>query len=307
MRELSALRVLFRISAVLAALVLATSATLAQDKPRIIAVNYPLQYFAERLLGEAAEVIYPVPEGVDPSFWRPSIAEISSIQSADLILLNGAGFATWTSKVSLPRSKLVDTSRGLEDRLITTESITHSHGDGGEHSHEGIASYTWLDLSLATRQAQAIADALKARALADPAAIDDRMVELANDLAELDTTSHAKLMSARDTVLIATHPRYQYLARAYALKILRLEWEAGAMPGDQDLKDLERLATDNGAKVLIWEAQPPDAAIEAATALGLESVIFPPLAAPPSMTALPESFGASIDALADAVERANSG
>ncbi len=213
-------------------------------------------------------------EGVDPSFWRPSIAEISSIQSADLILLNGAGFATWTSKVSLPRSKLVDTSRGLEDRLITTESITHSHGDGGEHSHEGIASYTWLDLSLATRQAQAIADALKARALDDPAAIDERMVELADDLAELDTTSRAKLMSARDTVLIATHPRYQYLARAYALKILSLEWEAGETPGGEQLAELDALLEAQPARWILWEAPPSAEAIELLAARGLESVNF---------------------------------
>lgn len=285
----------------------ASSAALAQDKPRIVAVNYPLQYFAERLLGDEAEVIYPVPEGVDPSFWRPSIADISTIQSADLILLNGAGFATWTSKVSLPRSKLVDTSRGLEDRFIATESITHSHGDGGEHSHEGTASYTWLDLSLAASQAQAVADAIKVRSLAEPAVVDERMAELADELKGLDTAARATLEAVTDTVFIATHPRYQYLARAYGLEILALEWDAGAMPDDEDLAELKTLRTESGATVLIWEAEPPAAAIDAANSLGLESVVFPPMAVPPSMSTLPESFAASVEALADAAERANSG
>ena len=300
------MRALLRLMVLAVSLVVSNGA-LAQDEPRIVAVNYPLQYFAERLLGDEAEVIYPVPEGVDPSFWRPSVADISTIQSADLILLNGAGFATWTSKVSLPRSKLVDTSRGLEDRFIATASITHSHGDGGEHSHEGTASYTWLDLSLAVSQAQAIADAIKTRSLVDSDVVDERMAELSEELNALDTAARATLEAVTDTVFIATHPRYQYLARAYGLEILALEWDAGAMPDDEDLAQLETLKNQSGATVLIWEAEPPAAAIEAAKSLGLESVVFPPMAVPPSMTSLPASFGASVEALADAAERANSG
>jgi zinc transport system substrate-binding protein len=301
------MRTLVRIAAILAVILCATNAVFAQDKHRIIAVNCPLKYFAERLLGDATEVIYPVPDGVDPSFWRPSIADISAIQSADLILLNGAGFATWKTKVSLPRSKLVDTARGLEDRFIATESITHSHGEGGEHSHEGTASYTWLDLSLAAAQAQAIADAITARGLAEADFVDERMAGLTDELNALDTTAREILQDVSDTVFIATHPRYQYLARAYGLEILALEWDAGAMPDDAELAALEMLSKESGATVLIWEAEPPAAAINVATSLGLESVVFPPMAVPPSMTTLLESYKASIDALAKAAERANSG
>jgi len=129
----------------------ATAAT-AQDPTRVVAVNYALKYFAERLLEDEAEVIFPVPQDVDPSFWRPSIADISQIQSADLILLNGAAFATWIDRVSLPRSKLVNTSAAIEDQYIFTESVTHSHGEGDSHSHENLASYLWLDPTLAKTQ-----------------------------------------------------------------------------------------------------------------------------------------------------------
>lgn len=291
-----------RFLAVLAIVVGAASAVPAQDKPRVIAVNYPLQYFAERLLGDEAEVIYPVPEGADPSFWRPSVTDISAIQSADLILLNGAGFASWTAKVSLPQSKLVDTSRGLEDRLIATESITHSHGESGEHSHEGTASYTWLDPSLATAQATAIAEAIKMRGLAEADTVDGRMAALAEDLTVLDSRARETLQDAQDTVFIATHPRYQYLARAYGLTILSLDWDAGAMPDADELAALEKLARENGATVLIWEAEPPAAAMNAARSLGLASVIFPPLAVPPPEMTLLEGFGSSMDRIAAAAD-----
>lgn len=291
----------------LSAWVLAAGIALADAKPRVVAVNYPLQYFAEQLLGDAAEVVYPVPDAVDPSFWRPSIAAISAIQSADLILLNGAGFATWTAKVSLPRSRLVDTARGLEDRLIATESITHSHGEGGEHSHEGTASHTWLDPSIAVAQARAVAEAAKARGLAEAEAVDRRMAALAAEWQALDEAATAALEDVKGTVFVATHPRYQYLERAYGLTILSLEWEAGAMPSDEDLAQLEALAAEEGARVLIWEAEPPAAAREAVSELGLEDVVFPTLAAPPAVGSLPDVFRASVEALAASADRSAGG
>jgi zinc transport system substrate-binding protein len=255
-------------------IVFSVNAAIAQDRPRVVAVNQALHEFAERLLEGEAEVVFPVPEGVDPSFWRPSIADISMIQSADLILLNGAGFATWIDRVSLPRARVVNTSSAIEDRFIVTESITHSHGDGGEHSHEGIASYTWLDPMLAIAQAEAIAAAVISRGLATEGDVEARLAELRSELTELDAKAQDALSGLEDVTMIATHPRYQYFARRYSLSITSLEWDAGAMPNDDQLADLERLSTELDARILIWEAQPPREAIELAEALGLQSVVF---------------------------------
>jgi zinc transport system substrate-binding protein len=99
-----------------------------------------LKYFAERIGGPHVKVTLQVPPDVDPVYWIPSIADISAYQQADLILLNGAGYAKWITKVSLPGSKTVDTSRSFKDRYITVKEVmTHSHGPEGEHAHEGLA------------------------------------------------------------------------------------------------------------------------------------------------------------------------
>lgn len=290
---------------ILAASVLVVSAIAAQaqERPRIVAVNYPLHFFAERLAGDAAEVVFPVPEGIDPSFWRPSIPEISMIQSADLILLNGAGFAAWVDRVSLPRARVVNTSAAIEDRFIATESITHSHGDGGEHSHEGTASYIWLDPELAVAQAEAIAAALAARGLVPPDDVATRLDALRSELERLDAEARDALASVQGIPMIATHPRYHYLARRYDLQIASLEWEAGAMPGEEELAELEALVDETGARILIWEAGPPQTAIGKATSLGLESTIFDPIASNGSGVSFVDAFGAAVSDLADAVAR----
>ena len=273
---------------------------LADEKPRVVAVNYPLQYFAERLLGGAAEVVFPVPEDVDPSFWRPSISDISTVQSAELILLNGAGFATWIDRVSLPRARVVNTSRAIEDQFIVTESITHSHGDGGEHSHEGVASYTWLAPMLASAQAEAVAAAIARKGLAPPDEVYAKLGALIGELETLAADAKLALSGAREIPMVATHPRYQYLAQRYDLSIASLEWEAGEAPSAEGLAELEALVTETGARILIWEAEPPAVAIEATDALGIQSVVFDPMAHAPIDGTYPEAFAAAVTNLADA-------
>ena len=271
---------MMRVKYLFAALLFAWASgfAMAQERPRVIAVNYPLQFFAERLLGDAAEVVFPAPRDVDPSFWRPSIADISMIQSADLILLNGAGFASWVDRVSLPRSRLVNTSAAIEDRFIVTESITHSHGEGGEHSHEGLASYLWLDPTLAIAQAEAIAAAIKARGLAPANKVEAELTALRADLEALDEQTRTVLNGLQDVTIVTTHPRYQYFARRYGLSVASLEWEAGAAPNDADMAALRSIVQKTGAQALIWEAQPPASAFEMTAELGLKNVVFAPLA-----------------------------
>ena len=79
----------------------------------VAVVNYPLAYFAERIGGEAVEVVFPAPAGVDPAFWRPSPEDVVRFQAADLILVNGAGYAGWTRTATLPASRRVDTLCGV--------------------------------------------------------------------------------------------------------------------------------------------------------------------------------------------------
>ncbi|WP_298838351.1 metal ABC transporter substrate-binding protein [uncultured Roseobacter sp.] len=290
------LRVVF----VFAAVALSVSAALAQDRPRVVAVNQALHYFAARLFDGEAEVLFLVPDGVDPSFWRPSIADITIVQSADLVLLNGAGFAAWVDRVSLSRSRVVNTSAAVEEQFIVTRSITHSHGDGGEHSHEGLASYVWLDPTLAVAQAEAIASAIISRNLAASTDVEARLAALTSALMEVDTRARGSLMGLQGVAMIATHPRYQYFARRYGLSVSSLEWEAGASPTEDQLAELEQLTGELGARILIWEAQPPGKAIEAAEALGLQSVIFEPWASEGAHGTFLQSFESAVSDLSEA-------
>ena len=125
--------------------------------PVVTVVNYPLQYFAQRIAADRISVAYPGPADSDPADWRPGSTEIAVFQQSDRIFLNGAGYARWVRHVTLPTSRMVDTSAAFADRIIELEDAArHTHGPQGDHTHGDAASTTWLDPTLAILHAEAI-------------------------------------------------------------------------------------------------------------------------------------------------------
>ena len=94
-----------------------------RSRPLIIASNYPLYYFAREIAGDSAEVVFPSMDG-DPANWKPGAGDIARMQSADLLILNGAGYESWLGWVSLPDDILLDTTAGISDHLIEMENET---------------------------------------------------------------------------------------------------------------------------------------------------------------------------------------
>lgn len=242
----------------------------------VFAVNAPLAAMAGRLAGDRATVVFPVPQGRDPAFWRPGIAEIAAAQGADVILLNGAGYAAWTARATLPRGRIVDTSRAFADRLIETETVTHSHGAEGEHAHVGLAAHVWLDFALAAEQARAVAAALQRRMPEDRERIGAALAGLEADLAALDARARALGERIGGAALLASHPRYQYLARAYGLTVESLAWDPAETPDADAWAALDALAAETGATAMLWERAPTPETAAALAGRGIAVIVFEP-------------------------------
>jgi zinc transport system substrate-binding protein len=241
----------------------------------VYTVNYPLQYFAQRIGGDRVSVEFPAPADIDPAFWRPVPNVIVAYQQADLILLHGAGYAKWAESASLPRKRTVDTSVGIRDRLIPLEdTMTHGHGPAGEHSHEGYAFTTWLDPGLAVEHARAILEALVEVRPQDESAFREGLASLETDLVELDRQLDEWGQVIEDTPIIFSHPVYQYLTRRYGLNAVSLHWEPNEMPDESQWRRLEDMIQDRDGGWMIWEDRPLEATAERLRSLGVESVIL---------------------------------
>lgn len=244
---------------------------------KVYTVNYPLAYFAERIAGDAVNVVLPAPADVDPAVWSPAAEIVASYQQADLVLLNGAGYADWVQRVSLSQSRLVDTSAALQDRLIpVADDVTHSHGPSGDHSHQGTAFTTWLDIDLAIGQARAVFDALVRLKSEDEAAFRERLTVLEQELLELDKGLQEVAARIGDTPLLFSHPVYQYLVRRYDLNGYSLHWEPQELPDEGQWRELTSLLVGHPAAWMIWEDEPHQETVSRLERMGIESRVFRP-------------------------------
>jgi len=159
------------------------TAAAGEEPLAVYAVSYPLAWLAGRIGGEEVEVSFPAPPDVDPAFWSPDAETVAAYQRADIVFLNGAGYARWVQRAALPRSRLVDTGAAFEARWIPVDAaVTHGHGKKGEHTHGDFAPTFWLDPTLATEQARAIADALVEARPKSQTRIRARFEQLAREL-----------------------------------------------------------------------------------------------------------------------------
>ncbi len=249
----------------------------AATRPLIVASNYPLFYFASQIAGDEADapqIVLPEIEG-DPAFWAPSTEQIQLMQSADLVLLNGAGYESWLDWVTLDRDRLVDTSAGFADKLLELEdTLTHQHGPTGEHAHQGTAFTSWLDPRLAMDQAGAVATALEILAPDQAERFRNNLSALQSRLLDLDRELADTFAALGKQPLLFSHPVYQYLQHRYQLNGVSLHWEPDTEPGNRAWIELQKILREHPAEIMLWEAEPLSSTAARLAELGVQPIVF---------------------------------
>ncbi|MEB3161342.1 MAG: metal ABC transporter substrate-binding protein [Synechocystis sp.] len=255
-----------------------SSPTADQATPVVYVTNYPLQYFAERIVGNTIKINYLVPPNIDPAFWQPTSQDIAQMQAGDLIFVNGATYEKWLNTVSLSEAKLVNTSVSFQDRYIAAPSgSVHRHGPEGEHQHTGTAFTTWLDFKQAIAQADAIRGALTKLRPDLAETFQGNFETLKQDLEAFDQQLLDITANKHQIPLLASHPVYQYFARAYGLNLKSLHWEPDDVPTEVQWQELQKLLQSHPAQWIIWEDTPNPETVAQLKQLNINSLVFNPL------------------------------
>jgi len=246
-------------------------------KLTVVSVNYPLHYFAQRIAGDLIQTEYPIPADVDPAYWIPDEKALEVFQAADIILANGADYAKWMNNVSLPSSRIVNTSSAFEEAYIALKDVsTHSHGPEGEHEHTGYAFTTWLDFEFAAGQAESVKNALINK-LPDPSEIlEANFNTLQSDLLSLHKSMILIGGKMNTQHIIGSHPVYQYLSQAYGLQIHSVHFEPDEMPSKDQWDELAHLLDHYPAKIMLWEDEPLPEMTKKLKTMNIEVVVFNP-------------------------------
>ena len=112
----------------------------------VAAASAPAELIASAALGpEQIERIGHAPG----SAWSPSDEELKALVTARRVVLMGAEFEPWAQRAGLPPSRTLELSDGLDPSLlISTATVTHTHGKGAAHNHGGLIPTTWTDPAL---------------------------------------------------------------------------------------------------------------------------------------------------------------
>ena len=191
--------------------------------------------------------------------------------------MNGADYAKWVDRVTLPPTKLVDTSASFADRIIHIEgTVTHSHGPEGDHTHGEAAFTTWLDMSLAVEHAKAVRDAFARAKPEYEAEFQNGFKSLESDLLGLDESLRSLAVGLTNMPILGSHPVYQYLATRYELNIKSVHFEPDEIPEGDAWRDLEHVLSEHPAKWMLWEGEPLPETAAKLEGIGVTSVVFNP-------------------------------
>lgn len=247
-------------------------------RPLVMVTSWPLFDVARLVAGDAADVVCVVPADQDARNWRPDRAALEALAGADLVLLNGAGLEGWRGRANLPRARVVDASAGFADRFIERESeVTHSHGNGEQHSHVGSDPHVWLDPELLALQVRAVTEGLR-RTVDETqrAGIDERAGVVLDRVAALGRRLAGLRATGDQRVFVATHPTWAYLARRLDLRLV--EVDVTREPSAEAIAAaIGAAAGDGELAAVFWERQPPASLVERLRSeLGVPQLVVEP-------------------------------
>ena len=234
----------------------------------IVAVSYPHEFLAKRLVGDELTVWFPAENSDNPATWRPGRNEILAMQQSKLIVANGIGaaYANWLLTVSLPESKICNTaSRGLSlDDYIQVDDIrlVHSHGPEGEHSHPMTISQTWLDPKIFLKQANYLAKQLPEKFEQQADTIATNREQLEQELQAVITSYDELKSKLNGQTILTSDPSLKFLSRFLGLTDLHFNWKEFEEP--EQLKQLsEKLASlEQRPLLMLFPNEAPGATIQ---------------------------------------------
>ncbi|MEZ5378555.1 MAG: metal ABC transporter substrate-binding protein [Acidimicrobiales bacterium] len=226
------------------------------DRPTVVVTTNILGDVVGELVGATAEVVTIMPIGADPHDFQASAQEVNQIQSADVLIVNGADFEETLLDViesaeadGIPTFEAIAAVEKLE---FTEQGHDEDHADeedhaDDEHDHEGADPHFFTDVARMAQAADAIGEFLLANLDGvDTAALQANIDAYVTELTALDTEVAAILdaVPSDRRVLITNHEVFGYFAERYGFDVVGAVIPSGSTADGASAQDLAALAEE---------------------------------------------------------------
>lgn len=230
----------------------------SSDGVQVVASFYPLQYAAQRVAGEHADVTSLTQPGQEPHDLELTFQQTAALADADVVVFESG------------LQPAVDDAVAQSDpeHVVDAADVT-----------EGGDPHFWLDPTRLSDVAASVEQELSAADPGNAAAYTDNLATLQDDLARLDQEFRTGLAScARDTVVVS-HDAFGYLGSRYGLDLHPINGlSPDAEPSPAHLAELADLIASVGITTVFAETlASPELADSLAADLGLTTGVLDPV------------------------------
>ena len=263
--------------------------------PQVVASFYPLQYVAQRLVGQHGDVGVLTTPGAEPHDLELTIAQTAEVADADVVVyLSGLQPAVDEAVARTGSGHDVDAAdaAGLvpleehshhadneEHETGAHETGAHETGEEPSHDHGDLDPHFWLDPNRLADVAAALEARLAKAAPEHAAAYAANLAALRTDLEQLDAELAAGLDSCRIDTVVVSHDAFGYLGDRYGLDLHSINGlSPDAEPSPAHLRELAELIEQEGITTVFSETLATTALADTlAGELALETAVLDPV------------------------------
>ncbi|MCZ2260711.1 metal ABC transporter solute-binding protein, Zn/Mn family [Sporosarcina sp. G11-34] len=234
----------------------------AEDRLSIFTTVYPLQYFTERIGGDAVDVQTIYPPGADEHTFDPTQKDMISLADSDLFFYIGLGLEGFVENAEKTMKnehvKMIATADAItEDMLGAGHDHDHDHEDHEdeeENHHSTLDPHVWISPVLSDALAYSIKEALIEAAPDKKADFEKNFEELRDDLLDLDRKFIDMAENAPTKTFFVSHAAFGYIADTYGLEQIAIAgMNSQSEPSQKQLASLVEEAKKNDVKYILFE------------------------------------------------------
>lgn len=191
--------------------------------PTIVVTTDILGDVVGQAVGDLAEVEVVMPTGADPHDFAPSARQAESMENADLLVVNGAGFEEgMTDIIDNVESSGTPVFTFTDHVELLALDGDATHDEEHDENHSGDDPHFWTDPARMITAVEAFGVEFGALEGIDAAVVDDQVRSYVDELAALDAEMEESLSRVPDEqrVLVTNHEVFGYFADRFDFEVV---------------------------------------------------------------------------------------